>query len=118
MFFDVIQASNTSDTVLLDVSSDPYGACSEHFIDDDGVIEYFDGVFVASCRECGDVIRLNRIPGGSLLSRAKALLDIVDTSRTDSVHKMEFLILKAFLKEDIAAIRDTANVLARIEEQL
>lgn len=89
----------------------------DHILNEDA-IEYFDGVFVAYCVICNDRVEFARIPGNSLPARAKALLRIVQSGKAESIHEMEFCVLKSFLKGDIQAVRETAAILEEIEEAL
>jgi hypothetical protein len=98
--------------------SRPSLRCDTHTILKEDVIEYFGGVFVAQCAICEERIELDRIPGGPLVSRAKSLLKIVRAGNAESIHRMELSVLKSFLKSDIQAVRETANILEQIEEEL
>jgi len=92
--------------------------CTEHRIDKESVIEYFDGTFVAQCIACGDSVEMDRVPGGSLHRRTQSLLHVINNNRIDQVHRIELEVLKNFMKEDIAAMKETARLLSSIEEIL
>lgn len=96
----------------------PSFRCNPHTILDEDVIEYFGGVFIAHCAGCGERIELDRIPGGPLVSRAKSLLKIVEAGNAESIHRMELSVLKSFVKNDIKAVKETAELLEKIEEEL
>lgn len=96
---------------------DRYKSCMDHQIKEDA-IEYFDGVFSASCVKCGDGIEIDRIPGGQLAIRARSLLKIVNDGTSDPVHRMELSVLKSILRSDIESVKETAGILVEIEEKL
>lgn len=92
--------------------------CQNHRVEDDGTVELFDGTFVAYCTRCADRIELDRIPGGSLLVRAKSLLHVIKDGRGGEAHELEFRVLKTLLGEEIASLREVAHVLGSVEESL
>lgn len=95
-----------------------YVVCSSHRIEDESVIEYFDGTFVAFCVRCAQRVEMDRIPGGTLLQRAKSLLHVINSNRIDQVHEIELSVLKALLQEDIDALKQTSGILVEVEEIL
>ncbi len=104
--------------IMLTDNTSGYTVCTSHRIEDESVIEYFDGTFVAFCVRCAQRVEMDRIPGGTILQRSKSLLHVIKSNRVDQVHEIELSVLKALLQEEIDALKATSSILIDVEEIL
>jgi hypothetical protein len=76
------------------------------------LIEYLDGEVIGNCLNCGRRIRLARVPGGTNLTRLRAIIVMLGSGERGPA-LAEWVEAREELKEELPALRE-AEALAQL----